>query len=214
MGTKKPDRPKGGADPGADDLGADDLGRDDLGRDDMALWRRAMRDAQPLERKGTLPRKLAPLPTARPQPLGPVPAPLTEPVPARRSGSPRPSPLAPPALAPGAVKDIDGRTAERRRRGELAIDGRIDLHGHTVVEAHQALAAFIDRAWRTHQRCLLVITGKGRGQGTEFSVGVIKSSVPRWLNEPGLRARILAFAGAQPKDGGGGALYVLLKRQR
>jgi DNA-nicking Smr family endonuclease len=37
--------------------------------------------------------------------------------------------------------------------------------------------------------------------------------VPRWLNEAPNRARILAFATAQPRDGGGGAFYVLLRRQ-
>jgi DNA-nicking Smr family endonuclease len=38
--------------------------------------------------------------------------------------------------------------------------------------------------------------------------------VPRWLNEPDLRRMILAFSHAAPKDGGEGALYVLLKRKR
>jgi DNA-nicking Smr family endonuclease len=124
----------------------------------------------------------------------------------------------PAALAPGSTKDIDARTAERLRRGELPIDATLDLHGHTAVEAHRALAGFIDRAWRARLRCLLVITGKGRAPeaalGLGAQVGVIKAGVPRWLNEPGLRARILALSQARPQHGGGGALYVLLKRQR
>ena len=48
----------------------------------------------------------------------------------------------------------------------------------------------------------------GRGSG------VLREAVPRWLNEPPLRPRIIAFTQAQPKDGGHGALYVLLKRPR
>ncbi|HUC63426.1 MAG TPA: Smr/MutS family protein [Alphaproteobacteria bacterium] len=189
-----------------------------LPSDEVELWRRAMRDATPIARKAT-----APLP--KPLPLGPrtleprasapqAPAPNSIP----RSDLPRPVPVGPPALAPGEARDMDKRTAERLRRGELEIDGRLDLHGHTVVEAHKALAAFIERAWRARQRCLLVITGKGRAPegelGAEARVGVIKAGVPRWLNEPGLRGRILAISDARPQHGGSGALYVLLKRQR
>jgi DNA-nicking Smr family endonuclease len=44
--------------------------------------------------------------------------------------------------------------------------------------------------------------------------GVLREAVPRWLNEPPLRPRVIAFTYAQPKDGGHGALYVLLKRPR
>jgi len=43
---------------------------------------------------------------------------------------------------------------------------------------------------------------------------VLKSAVPRWLEEAGLRRKILAIAPAQPRDGGAGALYLLLRRHR
>ncbi|MCH9019916.1 MAG: Smr/MutS family protein [Proteobacteria bacterium] len=42
----------------------------------------------------------------------------------------------------------------------------------------------------------------------------MRANVPRWLNQPPNRARVLAIAEAQPKHGGAGALYVLLKRKR
>jgi DNA-nicking Smr family endonuclease len=58
---------------------------------------------------------------------------------------------------------------------------------------------------------VIVVTGKGlKADGG----GVLRANVPRWLNEPDLRARVLAFAHARPKDGGEGALYVLLKKRR
>jgi DNA-nicking Smr family endonuclease len=205
MGKGKADPPKGKVERDAG-----------LGADDADLWRRAMRDATPIARKAT-----ASLP--RPQPLGPrapepVPKQAPTPAPVSRSHLPRATLVGPAELAPGATKDIDARTAERLRRGELPIDATLDLHGHTAVEAHRTLAGFIDRAWRARLRCLLVITGKGRAPEAEFGsgaqVGVIKAGVPRWLNEPGLRGRILAIAQARPQHGGGGALYVLLKRQR
>ena len=60
-------------------------------------------------------------------------------------------------------------------------------------------------------RCVLVITGRGR---VSEDGGVLRTEVPRWLNQPPNRARVLAITEAQPKHGGHGALYVLLKKGR
>ena len=84
-------------------------------------------------------------------------------------------------------------------------------HGMTQAEAHGALSAYLDRAQGATRRCILVITGKGR---VSENGGVLRTMVPRWLNAPATRARVLAIAPAQPKDGGAGALYVLLRRLR
>jgi DNA-nicking Smr family endonuclease len=91
----------------------------------------------------------------------------------------------------------------------MDIEARLDLHGKTQDEAHRELAAFIARAQSQGKRLALVITGKGR-EGK----GVLRESVPRWLNEPALRGRVLALSSAQPRDGGSGALYVLLRKTR
>ena len=124
---------------------------------------------------------------------------------------PPPKPAELPPLAPGASAGLDKRTAQRLKRGQLAIDGRIDLHGMTQAEAHGALTAYLERAQGPTRRCILVITGKGR---VSENGGVLRVMAPRWLNAPANRARVLAIAPAQPKDGGAGALYVLLRRQR
>ena len=58
------------------------------------------------------------------------------------------------------------------------------------------------------------MTGKGLRATAESPAGVLRAAVPRWLNEPPNRARILAFAPARDRHGGAGALYVLLKRLR
>jgi DNA-nicking Smr family endonuclease len=81
----------------------------------------------------------------------------------------------------------------------------------TQEEARRALDAFLARAAQAGKRSVLVITGKG-GRGS--SDGVLRAAVPRWLNEAPNRARLLAFAPAQPPHGGAGALYLLLKRRR
>jgi len=119
-------------------------------------------------------------------------------------------------LSHGVTIGIDRRQADRFRQGRLEIDGKIDLHGRTQAEAHDALHAFIHRAHRAGKRCLLVITGKGGTKliGGDTTRGILRQAVPRWLNEPGLRRFVLAFDHARPQDGGEGALYVLLKRER
>ena len=86
------------------------------------------------------------------------------------------------------------------------------MHGMTQVEAHRALDSFVDGAYQAAKRCVLVITGKGLKP--DGAVGVIRAAVPRWLNEQPNRSRVLAFTHATPKDGGEGALYVMLKRKR
>jgi DNA-nicking Smr family endonuclease len=157
-------------------------------------------------------------------PLRPVapPTDTSTPVPTTASdiaapATPRsPAPVRPrtalPVLAPGTVAGVDRATAERLRRGALAIDGRLDLHGLTQDEAHAALERFLAGSAARGRRCVLVITGKGLGDS--FGRGVLRQAVPRWLNEAPNRARILAVMPAQPRHGGAGALYVLLKRNR
>ena len=185
---------------------ADDPARRRVASDDeLALWRLAMRDAVPLR---PVPKGAAP---TIPEPVA-VSTPAASP-PRRVTLVPAPAPPQPrlPPLVPGRSAGIDRRTDERLRRGELVIEGRIDLHGLTQSSAHDALCRYLDDSQRAGRRCILVITGKGAvSQGG----GVLRNAVPRWLAEPGLRQRIVAIHHAQPQHGGDGALYVLLKRKR
>jgi DNA-nicking Smr family endonuclease len=117
-----------------------------------------------------------------------------------------------PPLALGESAGIDRASFDLLRRGQLPIEARLDLHGLTQEEAHRDLTRFIATSDAAGKRLVLVITGKGR-PGSE-GMGVLRQAVPRWLNEPSLRGRILALTPAQPRDGGAGALYVLLRRKR
>jgi DNA-nicking Smr family endonuclease len=158
--------------------------------DDTELWRRAMSDVAPM------PGRQPPSPAPRSdQPVAP-PAPVTPP--------PRRDAALPP-LAHSA--GVDRSTAERLKRGRMAIEARLDLHGMTQAEAHRALAAFVSGARADGRRCVLVITGRGLA-----GEGVLRSAVPRWLDEPELRRHILALSPAQSRDGGSGAIYVLIRR--
>jgi DNA-nicking Smr family endonuclease len=152
---------------------------------DIGLWREAMRDVAPLPGR------------TRPEPIAP-PAVNHEPA------------VLPPPPADGA-SGIDRANAERLKRGRHPIAARLDLHGLTQSEAYRSLAHFVAQSRETGRRCVLVITGRGL---TPAGPGILKSAVPRWLAEPEFRRHVLMTAPAQPKDGGAGALYVLLRRHR
>lgn len=118
-----------------------------------------------------------------------------------------------PDLDHGRAPGLDKRSSQRLKKGRMDIDARLDLHGSTQQEARRDLNAFIDRSYAQGYRCVLVITGKGMRLHSG-EIGVLRRAVPQWLNQNPLRSMILGFSHATPRDGGEGALYVLLKRKR
>jgi len=87
------------------------------------------------------------------------------------------------------------------------VEAQLDLHGLTAAQARAALATFL-RDCRIHGlRCVRIIHGKGRGSHNRQPV--LKGKVNHWLRQ---RDEVLAFCTARPVDGGGGAVYTLLKR--
>ncbi|MEM8982222.1 MAG: Smr/MutS family protein [Pseudomonadota bacterium] len=101
--------------------------------------------------------------------------------------------------------DVSERTLKRLARGDYRIQGEIDLHGMTAVEAREALAEFISTARRDGISAVRVVHGKGLGSGPRGPV--LKAAVNRALRR---NAAVLAFVSARLVDGGTGALYVLL----
>lgn len=110
-------------------------------------------------------------------------------------------------LGPG----VDRAHLLRLRRGRVEPEADLDLHGLTSADARASLEEAIAEARRDGERCLLVIHGRGarRAEGP-----VLKEAVVAWLQAPPLADAVLAFASALPRDGGPGALYVLLRRIR
>ena len=176
--------------------------------DELELWRHVAQSVRPIKSK----RRPAPL--KEPAPSAP-PAKARAAKPAAPSVKPQP-PAKPHELTHGLSHGIDRRQAERFRRGKLAIEGKIDLHGRTQQDAHDDLLAFLRRAHAAGKRNVLVVTGKGMttSQRKPTGTGILRQAVPRWLNEPTFRALVLAFDYAESRHGGEGALYVLLKRVR
>lgn len=106
---------------------------------------------------------------------------------------------------------IDANLKKRFDRGDLPIEGKIDLHGMTLVQAHQRFTEFITAKIKDGARFLLVVTGKGSGSGGE---GIIRKNLPLWCDDTRLKPFILQVKQAQPKHGGSGASYILLRRQK
>jgi DNA-nicking Smr family endonuclease len=117
---------------------------------------------------------------------------------------------------------VDGRTAERLRRGLLEPDAKLDLHGLTEAVAHRALITFVKGAHTRGLRFLLVVTGKGTSQndrdGFDLRLdrsprGILNEMTPRWLMEPGVSEIIADVRAAHRRHGGKGALYVYLRKR-
>lgn len=169
--------------------------------DDDRIFRKAMAGVKPLQ-------------PARPVPAAPKPR-----ASARFSRSTRTAPLWEEARHPhdsGAAEGGDTvswrrpsvreDTLRQLRRGRIAVEGEIDLHGLTRHAAHESLRVFLGMALAQRLRCIRIIHGKGLRSGTAGPI--LKHSVIDWL---GRLEQVLAFTSARPADGGTGALYVLLK---
>lgn len=115
-------------------------------------------------------------------------------------------------------RQLDKRTEEKLRKGKMPIERKLDLHGFNKSQAYAALENFITTAFNQKCRCVLVVTGKGKPKTSagwlEPAEGILKQNVPQWLSTPPLNREVLKILPAQPKDGGSGAIYVYLRRNK
>lgn len=133
------------------------------------------------------------------------------------SGAKLAAPLSRRAQHPFAAGDP--RLDRLAGRGRLAIDGVLDLHGHSQRTARGALGRFLADQHASGARCVLVITGKGAAATSsdthaEYGAGrgVLRARFSDWLAEAPLRDLISRASQAHPRHGGAGAFYVFLKR--
>lgn len=101
---------------------------------------------------------------------------------------------------------LPARRMKQLKNGDIPYQAKLDLHGFRSEEAKDKLLNFLTKVRQKSIRCVLVIHGKGNYSGTPPR---IKNLVNIWLPQ---LPEVLAFHSAQPKDGGTGAVYVLLKR--
>lgn len=103
---------------------------------------------------------------------------------------------------------IQHRTFRKLRQGHFNTESELDLHGMTVEMARITLARYLLECQERDCRCIRIIHGKGLSSATHRGP-VLKNMVNKWLRQ---RQEVLAFCSALPRDGGTGAVYVLLKR--
>lgn len=111
----------------------------------------------------------------------------------------------------GAVSGVGPKVMKRLRGGEFSIQDYIDLHGLTRKEAESVVNEFLAKSYQRDYRCVLIV--HGRGLGSADHQPAIKTELPVWLRRGPLKRIVLAFATAQPYDGGAGAVYVLLRKR-
>ncbi|WP_417224291.1 Smr/MutS family protein [Amphritea sp.] len=108
-----------------------------------------------------------------------------------------------------AAPGVQLKLMKRLKQGHVPWDAGLDLHGFTLDDARTELGSFIRECSLQQLRCVKVIHGKSNS--VEGQHALMKSYVNDWLRQMN---QVIAFSSAQPKDGGTGALYVLLKRAK
>ncbi|MDC0940082.1 Smr/MutS family protein [Candidatus Pelagibacter sp.] len=97
----------------------------------------------------------------------------------------------------------------------------IDLHGYTLEEANSSIVEFINKAFEENINKLIVVTGKGLHSNNEKDpyvskdLSILKYSVPEFIrNNIDLKKKISEVTNAKIEDGGDGAFYIHLKRNK
>ncbi len=112
----------------------------------------------------------------------------------------------------GFVRGLDSKIFQQLKAGRLSAEGHLDLHGQNADQALDSLLFFMRESYLAGRRMVLVITG--RGKNSPKGLSILRQEVQTWLTREPLRRITLAFCTAQPRDGGAGALYILLRKMK
>ena len=189
-----------------------------LSREEAALWRRVTATVKPLNPprarlgEGDQPKAGGGVSQQGPAPAKSRPGTKTPPPPALRPGGP------PPRDKLGEDRlGLDASWDRRLRAGTLSPDFTLDLHGHTLDQAHRRLDMGLGRAKTMGARVVLLITGKQRpAEAADRGErrGAIRAKVLDWLAAGPHASDIAAIRKAHRRHGGDGALYLVLRRMR
>jgi DNA-nicking Smr family endonuclease len=169
----------------------------DQSKDDEAAFREAMAGVRKLEhdQKDPFQRRRRPVPLPRPE--------------EQEAEVLRDLAIETPEFLEFRRGGVQTRVFADLRRGVIAPEATLDLHGMRVVEARGALARFLSQSLRAGRRCVRIVHGKGRR--SDDTQPVLKQKTNQWLRQ---YDEVLSFCSAPRWDGGTGAAYVLLKRVR
>ena len=96
------------------------------------------------------------------------------------------------------------------RSGRFSVQAHLDLHGLNLQDARFILEEFLFESVRAGFRCVRVIHGRGKHSHKHHSV--LKENVQRWLCTRRMSRHVIAYTSARRCDGGGGSVYVLLRK--
>ena len=169
-----------------------------LNPDEAELWARVTATIRPLSRKPA-PEQ----PQTESEPQAPVKAPRAAAKTARKA----------PPPPPGPGTTLDGTWDRKLGAGSVSPDRVVDLHGHNLDRAWSAIDSALERAIESGERVVLLITGHSRPGGAPVQRGRIRAAVHDWLAASRHAAKIAAVRPAHGRHGGGGSLYIILRRK-
>ena len=170
-----------------------------LSPEEAELWARVTATIRPLSREQD------PAKTPEERPRAP-PSRLSR---TRRAAKRRAA--AAPRPRPGTT--LDGSWDRQLRSGAVEPDRILDLHGMTLDSAWRAIDRALERAIAAGDRVILLITGHQRPGDPPVERGRIRAAVHDWLAVSRHAPRIAAVRGAHRRHGGGGSLYIILRRR-
>lgn len=175
-----------------------------LSAEEADLWARVTATIRPLSRE---PRQE---PVAAGE--GPPSQPAGAPVPSRPKGPPpRRAAVIQPPPRPGT--SLDGSWDKKLRSGSVQPDRVVDLHGLNLDQAWTTIDLALERSMGAGERVLLLITGHQRAGEPPIERGRIRAAVHDWLSVSRHASNIAAVRDAHPRHGGGGSLYIVLRRR-
>src|SRR3982751_1520923 len=113
---------------------------------------------------------------------------------------------------PIAQRTLDGSWDKKLRSGSVEPDRTLDLHGLTLDGAWSAIDRGLDQAIARGDRVLLLITGHHPPRDPPVRRGKIRAAVHDGLAASRHSPSIAAVRGAHRRHGGGGSLYIVLRR--
>lgn len=170
-----------------------------LSPDEAALWERVASTIRPLSRDKNDPERVAVQPEGETN--------------AKTTGRPSPAVSARPQRPAGPGTTLDGGWDRRLRSGSLDPDRILDLHGKSLDGAWRAIDHSLEQAIAREERVMLLITGHQRAGGPEVRRGAIRAAIHDWLAASRHAGQIAAVRPAHRRHGGGGSLYIILRRQ-
>jgi len=95
------------------------------------------------------------------------------------------------------------------KQGRYEAEARLDLHRMTAAVARREIFEFVEECYKLGLRSVLIIHGKGESRADQERSSILKGCVDHWLRQLEI---VQAFNSAQPRHGGTGAVYVLLRK--